>query len=70
MYYFERIVAMTHIDPCEKSWKVCLKQGDLVTNINTLRPRQKSCDFDDIFKCIFVNENFRILNKISLKYVP
>ena len=24
----------------------------------------------NIFKCIFLNENFRILNKISLKYVP
>ena len=25
---------------------------------------------DDIFICIFFNENFRISNKISLKYVP
>ena len=25
---------------------------------------------DDIFKCIFLNENFRILIKISLKFVP
>ena len=25
---------------------------------------------DDIFKYIFLNENFRSLNKISLKYVP
>ena len=25
---------------------------------------------DDIFKYIFLNENFRISNKISLKYVP
>ena len=25
---------------------------------------------DDIFICIFLNENFWILNKISLKYVP
>ena len=25
---------------------------------------------DDIFNCIFLNENFRISNKISLKYVP
>ena len=39
--------------------------------INTLRPRQNGCHFaDDIFKCIFFNEKFRILNKISLKYVP
>ena len=25
---------------------------------------------DDIFKCMSLNENFRILSKISLKYVP
>ena len=25
---------------------------------------------DDIFKCIFVNENHRILVEISLKFVP
>ena len=25
---------------------------------------------DDIFKCIFVNENFSILIKISLQFVP
>ena len=25
---------------------------------------------DDIFKCIFLNENFRISIKISLKFVP
>ena len=25
---------------------------------------------DDIFRCIFVNEKFCILNKISLKFVP
>ena len=25
---------------------------------------------DDMFKCISLNENFWILNKISLKYVP
>ena len=25
---------------------------------------------DDIFKCIFMNENVRILIQISLKFVP
>ena len=25
---------------------------------------------DDIFKCIFLNENFRISIRISLKFVP
>ena len=38
---------------------------------NTLRPRQNGCHFaDDVFKCIFLNENVWILLKISLKFVP
>ena len=40
-------------------------------NINTLRPRQNGRHFaDDIFKCIFLNENVWMPVKISLKYVP
>ena len=40
-------------------------------SINTLRPRQngRHCA-DDIFKCILLNENVWIPNKISLKVVP
>ena len=39
--------------------------------INTLRPRQNGRYFaDDIFKCIFLNENVWISIKISLKFVP
>ena len=38
---------------------------------NTLRPRQNVRRFaDDTFKRIFLNENVRISNKISLKFVP
>ena len=38
---------------------------------NTLRPRQNGRHFtDDIFNCIFLNENVRISIKISLKFVP
>ena len=38
---------------------------------NTLRPRQNGRHFaDDIFKCILLNENAWIPNKISLKFVP
>ena len=38
---------------------------------NTMRPRQNGRHFaDDIFKCIFLNENIWILIKISLKFVP
>ena len=34
-------------------------------------PRHNGRHFpEDIFKCIFLRENFWILNKISLKYVP
>ena len=39
--------------------------------VNSLRPRQNERHFvDDIFKCIFRNENVWILIKISLKFVP
>ena len=39
--------------------------------INTLRPRQNGRHFsDDIFKCIFSNENVWISIEISLKFVP
>ena len=39
-------------------------------SINTLRPRQNGHDFaDDIFKCVFLNENVSISVTISLKYV-
>ena len=41
------------------------------TGLNKLRQRQNCCHFtDDIFKCIFLNENVWILFKISLKFVP
>ena len=40
-------------------------------DLNTLRPRQNGHHFaDDIFKCIFLNENVLIAIKISLKFVP
>ena len=39
--------------------------------VNTLRPRQDGRLFpDDIFKCIFLNENAWILLEILLKFVP
>ena len=42
----------------------------VVTKINTLRPRQDGCQFiDDIFKCIFLNENISISIEISLKFI-
>ena len=41
-----------------------------VDSINTLRPWQNGRHFaDDIFKCIFFNENSWISNKMSMNYV-
>ena len=49
------------------SYSWCLE----VDWVNTLSPRQYGRHFaDDIFKCIFLNENVWILPKISLKFVP
>ena len=40
-------------------------------HFDTLRPRQNGRHFaNDIFKCIFLNENVWILIKILLKFVP
>ena len=39
--------------------------------VNTLRPRQNGHHFaNNIFKCIFMDEKFYILLRISLKFVP
>ena len=39
--------------------------------LNTLRPRQDGRYFpDDIFKCIFLNENVWISITIPLKFIP
>ena len=43
--------------------------GDSCHNINTLRPRQNGRHFsDDIFKCIFLNENVWISISILLQF--
>ena len=43
----------------------------LLLCFNTLRPKQNGRYFaDDIFKCIFFNENVWIPIKTSLKFVP
>ena len=42
-----------------------------IRQLNTLRLRENGCSFqDDIFKCIFLNENVWNSIKISLKFVP
>ena len=43
----------------------------VISSVNTLRTRQNGRHFvDDIFKCIFLNENVWTSLKISLKFVP
>ena len=38
---------------------------------NTLRQRQNGRHFEvNLYKCIFFNENLRILIKISLMFIP
>ena len=50
--------------------KLSYINGPVHDCINTLRPRQNSRHFpDDIFKCIFLNENVWISIKISPKFV-
>ena len=53
-------------------WKQMLNDPQhLWATLNIPEPRQNGRHFaDDIFKCIFFNENFWILHNISLKYVP
>ena len=54
---------------CGGNCKSLISQNML--RINTLRPRHNRCHFaDDIFKCIFLNENVWITIKISLKFAP
>ena len=54
---------------CDISWDPVSKVE--VIPINTLRPRQNGHHFtDNIFKCIFLNENVWMSIKISLMFVP
>ena len=49
----------------------CLYMQCPAKQLNSSSPAQNGRHFaDDIFKCIFVNEKFCILIKISLKFVP
>ena len=52
-------------------WRPLLELLSWCLVFNTLRQRQNGHYFpDDIFKCIFMNENLSVLIKISLKFVP
>ena len=57
----------TYQDRCRRSMPLIL----LEFWINTLRPRENGSHFaDDIFKCIFLNENVWISIKIALNFIP
>ena len=60
--------------PTQRGFKLILWQNkcdEFFSLVNTLRPRQNGRHFtDDIFKCIFLNENAWISLQISLKFVP
>ena len=57
------------LTPSPVAWFAC--KFNTWKPFNTLRARQNGRLFaGDIFKCIFLNENIRISNNISLKFVP
>ena len=78
------ILPINFIGEMSLSWQLCnflhtlwwlisfrSKMPVNLIDVNTLRPRQNGRHFaDDIFKCIFLNENVWISIKISLKFVP
>ena len=57
--------------PYEKRRQQCIIAQATITHINSSPPGQNGCRFADvIFRCIFMNEKFCILIKISLKFFP
>ena len=66
------------LSACLEALQWCHNERDGVSNnqphdclLNSLRPRQNVRYFaDDVFKCIYLNENLWIWIKISLKFVP
>ena len=62
---FIAIISLWNVLSC------CSRGHPYKTHLNSLRPRLNRRPFaDDIFKCIFLNENVWISIKISLKFVP
>ena len=67
-FLFQGVPVMKEF-PCHDLLMWCMLP--CFSRINTLRLRQNGRHFaDDIFKCIFLNENVWITVKISLKFVP
>ena len=52
-------------------WQISSKECTCNSSIKSLRPRQNGSHFaDDIFKCIFLNENIWVSLEIFPKFVP
>ena len=69
------IYNMTVGTPQQLQWStlvtLCTHEGYPLFCPNTSPPGQNGRHFaDDIFKCIFLNEDVWILIKISLKFIP
>ena len=66
------ILITTALHGWDEAYKVLVEGNTTVTVFNALAhlPRENGRHFtDDIFRCIFVNENFCTLIEISLKFV-
>ena len=64
-------LSMLYFVQCNVTQNSVITGLNFIMPINTLRPRQNGHHFpDDIFKCIFLNENVWIMIKNSLKFVP
>ena len=60
-----------YISPWQVWLRGTMKSADDLGIINSSPPGQNGRHFaDDMFKCIFLNENIWISNEISLKYIP
>ena len=71
-YFFEnRLLIWDRFEPFCTEKVIATSPLSHITPDNTLRPRQDGRHFpDDIFICIFLNENEWHSIKISLKFVP
>ena len=59
------------VEPVWAATYMVASSNGSIFRVNTLRPRANGRHFvDDIFECIFLNENASIAIKISLKFVP
>ena len=79
---FNKMSALVQVTACHRTGNksihgtVMTEFNDVSLDINdskisTLRPRQNGRHFpDDLYKCIFLNENVWISIKISLKFIP